>query len=318
MTELQLGDNMSAARSLRGRDFLTLLDLTPFEFRYLLRRSWEHKYGLAPKDPLRGKYVAGIFEKPSTRTRVSISVATFDLGGVFIELPISNLQISRGESIRDTAEVLSRFVHAIAARVKLHSTLEELAMWAKVPVINLLSDKFHPLQALADVFTIQEFFGDRKVKVAFLGDGSANTNHSLMIASALMGYDYYVGAPKDYWPSTDIVNKVKEIMERTGGSLTITEDPFEAVKGVDVIYTDTWKSMGVEDVEKRMQILPPYQVNSKLLSKASPQVKVMHCQPWYIGEEITEDVAYGEHSIAFEQAENRLHTAKAVLEALLS
>lgn len=309
---------MSVSRSLKGRDFLTMLDLTPFELRYLLRRSWEHKYGLAPKDSLKGKYVAGIFEKPSTRTRVSISVATFDLGGVFLELPISNLQISRGESMRDTAEVLSRFVHAIAARVKLHSTLEELAIWAKVPVINLLSDKFHPLQALADIFTIQEFFGDKKVKIAFLGDGSANTNHSLMIASALMGYDYCVGAPKDYWPSEDVVSRVREILERTGGSLTITEDPTEAVKGVDVIYTDTWKSMGVEDLERRMQLLPPYQVNLQLLSEAPPHVRVMHCQPWYIGEEITEEVAYGEHSIAFDQAENRLHTAKAVLEALIS
>lgn len=309
---------MSVSRSLRGRDFLTLLDISTVEFKYLLRRSWEHKYGSAPKDSLKGKYVAGIFEKPSTRTRVSISVATFDLGGVFLELPISNLQVSRGESIRDTAEVLSRFVHAIAARVKNHSTLEELAKWAEVPVINLLSDKFHPLQALADVFTIQEHFGDKRVKVAFLGDGSANTNHSLMIASALMGYDYSVGAPKEYWPASDVVKRVREIMETTGGNLSITEDPIEAVKNADVVYTDTWKSMGVEDVEKRMQLLPPYQVNSQLLSKAAPHAKVMHCQPWYIGEEITEDVAYGDRSIAFDQAENRLHTAKAVLEALLS
>ncbi len=309
---------MSVLRSLRGRDFLTLLDLTPLEFKALLRRSWEHKYGVVPKDLLKGKYVAGIFEKPSTRTRVSISVATFDLGGVFLELPISNLQIARGESIRDTAEVLSRFVHAIAARVKQQSTLEELARWASVPVINLLSDKFHPLQALADIFTIQEFFGDKKVKVVFLGDGSANTDHSLMIASALMGYDYSVGAPKDYWPSSDVVKKVEEIMEETGGTLSILEDPVEAVRGADIIYTDTWKSMGVEDVEKRMKVFPPYQVNMEIVKKASPRVKVMHCQPWYIGEEISEDVAYSEYSIAFEQAENRLHTAKAVLEALLS
>ncbi len=307
----------SVLRRLKGRDFLTLLDFTPLEFKALIVRSREHKWGLARGNPLKGKYVAGIFEKPSTRTRVSMSVATFDLGGVFLELPTSSLQVSRGETLRDTAQVLSRFVNAIAARVKSHSTLEELAKWADVPVINMLSDRFHPLQALTDVFTMMEFFGERKLKVVFLGDGAANTNHSLMIASALVGYDYVVGAPQEYWPDGDIVSKVEEIMEETGGTLRIVEDPVGAVEGADVIYTDTWFSMGVEDIERRKEVFPPYQVNSKLLSHAAPHVKVMHCQPWFLGQEITEEVAYGPHSIAFEQAENRLHTAKAVLEALL-
>ncbi len=307
----------SVIRGLKGKDFLTLLDFTPLEFGAFLERSREHKWGLARSDALRGKYVAGIFEKPSTRTRVSMSVATFDLGGVFLELPTSSLQVSRGETFRDTAQVLSRFVNAIAARVKSHSTLEELARWATVPVINMLSDKFHPLQALTDVFTITEFFGSKKVKVVFLGDGAANTNHSLMIASALMGYDYVVGAPRDYWPSREIISEVERINEQTGGSLEVMEDPIESVKDADVIYTDTWFSMGVPDIEKRKEVFPPYQVNSNLLSHAAPHVRVMHCQPWFIGQEITEEVAYGPHSIAFEQAENRLHTAKAVLEALL-
>lgn len=306
-----------AVRRLKGRDFLTLLDYTPQEFRSLLLRSREHKWGLVKGDPLRGKYVAGVFEKPSTRTRVSMSVATYDLGGIFLELPTSSLQISRGETIRDTAQVLSRFVNAIAARVKSHSTLEELAKWADIPVINMLSDKFHPLQALADVFTIEEFFGRRRLKVVFLGDGAANTNHSLMIASALAGYDYVVGAPQEYWPDKGVVSRVEKIMGDTGGSLEIVEDPIEAVKDADVIYTDTWFSMGVEDLDRRKEVFPPYQVNSKLISHASPHVKVMHCQPWFLGQEITEDIAYGPHSIAFEQAENRLHTAKAVLEALI-
>ncbi len=307
----------SVLRRLKERDFLTLLDFTPLEFRALITRSREHKWGLARSEALRGKYVAGIFEKPSTRTRVSMSVATFDLGGVFLELPTSSLQVSRGETLRDTAQVLSRFVNAIAARVKTHSTLEELARWADVPVINMLSDRFHPLQALTDVFTMMEFFGDRKLRVVFLGDGAANTNHSLMIASALAGYDYVVGSPHEYWPDVDVVARVEDIMKETGGSLRITEDPVEAVKEADVVYTDTWFSMGVEDLERRKEVFPPYQVNSELLKHASPHVKVMHCQPWFLGQEITEEVAYGPHSIAFEQAENRLHTAKAVLEALL-
>ncbi|RLG43055.1 MAG: ornithine carbamoyltransferase [Thermoproteota archaeon] len=304
-------------RNLKGKDYITLLDFTPLEFKALLNRSRDHKWGLVKTYPLKGKYVAGIFEKPSTRTRVSMAVATHDLGGTFLELPTSSLQVSRGETLRDTAMVLSRFVNAIAARVKSHSTLEELARWAGVPVINMLSDEYHPLQALADVFTIVEFFGDRKLKVVFLGDGTANTNHSLMIASALMGYDYVVGAPQDYWPKKEVISKVESILSETGGTLTVVEDPKEAVKDADVIYTDTWFSMGVEDLEKRKEVFPPYQVNKDLLTMAKPHVKVMHCQPWFIGQEITEDVAYGPHSIAFEQAENRLHTAKAVLEALI-
>ncbi|MCD6245061.1 MAG: ornithine carbamoyltransferase, partial [Candidatus Korarchaeota archaeon] len=156
-------------RNLKGKDYITLLDFTPLEFKALLNRSRDHKWGLVKTYPLKGKYVAGIFEKPSTRTRVSMAVATHDLGGMFLELPTSSLQVSRGETLRDTAMVLSRFVNAIAARVKSHSTLEELARWAGVPVINMLSDEYHPLQALADVFTIVEFFGDRKLKVVFLG-----------------------------------------------------------------------------------------------------------------------------------------------------
>jgi len=307
----------SVLRGLKGRNFLTLLDFTPLEFKALLVRSREHKWGLVRSDALKGKYVAGIFEKPSTRTRVSMSVATFDLGGVFLELPTSSLQVSRGETLRDTAQVLSRYVNAIAARVKSHSTLEEMAKWASVPVINMLSDKFHPLQALTDIFTMMEFFEDRTLKVVFLGDGAANTNHSLMIASALVGYDYVVGAPQEYWPDKDVVAKVEELMAQTGGSLRIVEDPVEAVRDADVIYTDTWFSMGVEDLERRKEVFPPYQVNTQLLRHAAPHVKVMHCQPWFLGQEITGEVAYSPHSIAFEQAENRLHTAKAVLEALL-
>ena len=308
---------MEIARRLKGRDFLTLLDFTPQEFRYLVERSHHHKHGLVVGNPLRGKSIAGIFEKPSTRTRVSMTVATYQLGGNFMELPTSSLQVSRGETLKDTALVLSRFVDGIAARVKSHSTLEELAKWATVPVINMLSDKFHPLQALADVFTIKERFGERKVKVAFVGDGSANTCHSLMVASSLYGYDFVVVAPEEYWPDKEVLEKANEIAQETGSVIELITDPKEGVKEADVIYTDTWLSMGVSDVDKRMEVFPPYQVNSELLSHAPDHAVVMHCQPWFIGQEITAEVAYGPRSIAFDQAENRLHTSKAVLESII-
>ncbi len=308
---------LRALRRLRGRDYLTLKDVMPEEFRALVLRSLDYKRGLVSGTPLTRKYVAGIFEKPSTRTRVSFSVAVSSLGGTFLNLPKESLQISRGETLKDTALVLSRFVDAIAARVKSHNTLTELASWADVPVINLLSDRYHPLQALADVVTIVESFGGRKVDVAFVGDGSANTCASLMFASVLMGYNFRVGAPESYMPREDDLKFAKRLAELTGSEIDLTEDPKEAVKDVHVIYTDTWFSMGVLDIDKRKEIFPPYQVNSELLKAASPEAIVMHCQPWFLGQEITEEVAYGPRSRAFDEAENRLHTSKAVLEAIL-
>ncbi len=266
---------------------------------------------------MRGKTIALIFEKPSTRTRVSTSVAINELGGYPLDLSTTALQISRGETLRDTALVLSRYVHAIAARVKKHETLLELAKWADVPVVNMLSDKFHPLQALADSMTMRERFGDRKLRVVFVGDGGANTSHSLMLASALQGHYHVVACPSAYSPDPLILERAKEIASRTGGHIEVTEDPKEAANGANVIYTDTWVSMGVPDAEKRMRVFPPYQVNEALISLAEEDVIVMHCQPWFLGQEITERIAYGPHSVAFEQAENRLHTAKAIFKAIL-
>ncbi len=304
-------------RRLAGRNLLSLTDITREEFEALLRRSFDHKRGLVSGTPLSGRTIAGIFEKPSTRTRVSMEVASTHLGANFITLPREALQVSRGESLRDTAEVLSRYVDAIAARVRRHSTLEELARWAEIPVINMLSDRFHPLQALADVMTIRENFGDRRVRVAFVGDGAANTCHSLMVASAMAGYEFAVGAPAGYWPDPDVVEAARTVAAEEGGSVEIFEDPKRAVEGAQVIYTDTWVSMGVEDVDRRMEVFPPYQVNAGLLELADEGAIVMHCQPWFLGQEITEEVAYGKRSRAFDQAENRLHTSKAVLEALI-
>ncbi len=305
-------------RSLIGRNFLTLLDYSPEEFSYLIRLSEDYKAGRISGEPLRGKTVALIFEKPSTRTRVSVSVAISQLGGYPLELSVSTLQLSRGETLRDTAMVLSRYVDAIAARVKDHSTLVELARWADVPVINMLSDKFHPLQALADAMTIRERFGDRKLRVAFVGDGGANTSHSLMLASALRGHHHLVACPKQYQPDPLIFERASKIASRTGGEIEIFEDPKKAVEGANVIYTDTWVSMGVKDEETRLKIFPPYQVNQELVDLASEDAIVMHCQPWFLGREITEEVAYGPRSVAFEQAENRLHTAKALFKAILT
>jgi len=293
------------------------LDYSPEEFDYLMDLSIDYKKGRFSDKPLRGKTIALIFEKPSTRTRVSTSVAINELGGYPLELSTTALHISRGETLRDTTLVLSRYVHAIAARVKKHETLLELAKWADVPVVNMLSDKYHPLQALADAMTMKERFGDRKLRVVFVGDGGANTSHSLMLASALQGYHHVVACPSAYSPDPLILERAKEIASRTGGHIEVTEDPKEAVNGANVIYTDTWVSMGVPDAEKRMQVFPPYQVNEALISLAEEDVIVMHCQPWFLGQEITERVAYGPHSVAFEQAENRLHTAKAIFKAIL-
>jgi len=307
----------SLRRSLLGRNFLSLLDYSPEEFDYLINLSIDYKKGRFSDKPLRGKTIALIFEKPSTRTRVSTSVAINELGGYPLELSTTALHISRGETLKDTALVLSRYVHAIAARVKKHETLLELAKWADVPVINMLSDKYHPLQALADAMTMKERFGNRKLRVVFVGDGGANTSHSLMLASALQGHHHVVACPSAYSPDPLILERAKEIASRTGGHIEVTEDPKEAAKGANVIYTDTWVSMGVPDAEKRMQIFPPYRVNEALISLAEEDVIVMHCQPWFLGQEITERVAYGPHSVAFEQAENRLHTAKAIFKAIL-
>ncbi len=307
----------SLRRSLLSRNFLSLLDYSPEEFSYLIDLSIDYKRSRFSDKPLNGKTVALIFEKPSTRTRVSTSVAIIELGGHPLELTTTALHVSRGETLRDTAMVLSRYVHAIAARVKKHETLLELAKWADVPVVNMLSDKYHPLQALADAMTMKERFGNKKLKVVFVGDGGANTSHSLMLASALQGHHHVVSCPSAYSPDPLILERAKEIASRTGGRIEVTEDPKEAVKGANVIYTDTWVSMGVPDAERRMKIFPPYQVNESLISLAGDEVIVMHCQPWFLGQEITEKVAYGPHSVAFEQAENRLHTAKAIFKAIL-
>ena len=297
------------------KHFLTLLDFKPEDIKLILKTSTEFKESFPMS--LRDKTVAGFFEKPSTRTRISMEVAVESMGGHFIYIDKTTTQISRGESIKDFALVLSRYVDLLAARMYSHEKLIEMAKWSNVPVINMLTDRFHPLQALADALTIVEKTRKEKPTIAFIGDGGANTCHSLMIISVKLGWNFRVGCPPQYKPDSRILDKATSAARDTGGSIKIFDDPYEAVKDVDVIYTDTWFSMGVKDIEERKKAFKNFQVNSGLVHLASKDVIVMHCQPWFLGEEITEDVAYGRHSVAFDQAENRLHTARAVLHYLV-
>lgn len=309
---------------LSGRDLLSINDLSPEELRLILdtalmlKRRFYSGERLIPL--LQGKTIALIFEKPSTRTRVSMEVAALQLGAHPLPLRRDELQLSRGEPVKDTARVLSRYVDAIAARVYRHESLLELAAYSRVPVINMLSDLEHPLQALADVMTITEKKGDiRKVKVVYVGDARNNVAHSLMLAVAKLGGHITLAAPKQLWPREDLLAAARAAASETGATVEVVEDPQEAVRGADVVYTDVWVSMGEEaEAEERRRLLRPYQVNARLMSLAAGNAIFMHCLPAHRGEEVTEDVIEGEWSVVWDQAENRLHAQKAVLALLLS
>jgi ornithine carbamoyltransferase len=308
--------------SLKGRDLLTLQEFTTEELWKLLKLAekmkMEYYSGERVKEVLKGKTLAMIFQKPSTRTRVSFEVAMHQLGGKALYLSWNELQLGRGETISDTAKVLSRYVDGIMARVYRHTDLEEMARAATIPVINGLSDLHHPCQALSDVFTMYEKKGYLKgIRVAFIGDGSNNVCSSLIIASTKFGIHVNVASPKDYMPRQDVM-KIAEINSiESGSTVNLYTSPEEAVKNVDFIYTDVWVSMGQEEEsEKRMKVFAPYQVNKKLLSY-SPKAMVMHCLPAHRGLEITDEVIDSENSIVWDQAENRLHVQKAILASLL-
>ncbi len=262
-----------------------------------------------------GKSIALIFEKPSTRTRASMAVAAYQLGIFPVTYNWNELQLGRGEPIKDTARVLSRYHDAIAARVYSHDTLEELAKFSSVPVINMLSNLFHPLQALADFMTIYEKFGGfENIKLAFIGDGRDNVLNSLLVVASKLGIEIRIASPKKYWPKEEFLRKLGNV------KLYVTEDPFDAVKDANVIYTDVFVSMGQEsEREKRLkEFLPKYQVNEKLVKFAEPNFIFMHCLPAKRGEEVTDKIIEDEkHSVVWDQAENRLHTAKAVLSKLI-
>ncbi|MBF0506992.1 MAG: ornithine carbamoyltransferase [Nitrospirae bacterium] len=299
------------------RDFLAIHDLTKKEIEYLLKRALDLKSGADPgKYPLTGKSIGLFFEKPSTRTRVSFEVGIFQLGGQSLYLNPREIQLGRGETIADTARVLSRYLTAVVLRTNSHNTIQEFASFATVPVINGLSDLHHPCQALADLMTIREKKGSLKgMHIAYIGDGN-NVANSLIEASALMGINMVVACPEDYCPDKGILQRARSSSE---GAITVVKDPAEAVAGADVIYTDVWVSMGQEkEAEKKISLLADYQVNSALLSRAGNDAVVLHCLPAHRGQEITDEVMDGPQSAVFDQAENRLHTEKALLEFLIA
>ena len=261
-------------------------------------------------DALKGMSLAMIFEKPSTRTRVSFEVAMTELGGHALYLNSADLQLGRSETICDTASVLSRYVHAITARVYRHETVRELARCADIPVINALSDMEHPCQLLADLLTIRERKGDLEgLRIAWIGDGN-NVCNSLILGSAITGMNLSVACPAGYEPDAGIVARANEL----GSSVLITNDPIEAAAGADVLYTDVWVSMGDEkEEETRLSDFSGFQINSDLLSHAKSDCIVLHCLPAHRGQEISAEVLDGEHSVVLDQAENRLHAQKALL-----
>jgi len=302
---------------LRGRDLISMDDLTPAEVWAVLDHARDLKrrtHAGEETRPLRGKVLAMIFEKPSLRTRVTFEVGMAQLGGTSIYLAPQDAQLGTRETIPDAARNLERWVDVIMARTFAHATVVELARWARVPVINGLSDLEHPCQTLADLLTLYERFGGfRDITVAWVGDGN-NVCHSLMLGAAKVGLNLVVATPPGFRPNAGIVERARAVGRETGAALTIVEDPREAVAGVDAIYTDVWASMGQEaEREERARIFRPYQVNAQLLARAKPTAVVLHCLPAHRGEEITDEVLDGEQSVVFDQAENRLHAQKALL-----
>ncbi len=306
---------------LQGRDFLTVNDFSRDELWELLslavKLKQESKAGKA-HHLLRGKTLGMIFQKASTRTRISFEVAMWQLGGYALFLSAQDLQMGRGEPVRDTARVLSRYLDGIMIRTFDHGEVEELAKHADIPVINGLTDLLHPCQAMADMQTILEKKGKLQgVKLAYVGDGN-NVAHSLLLAASKLGLDITVAAPRGYEPREEVVTAARYNASRDGSAVIVTSDPLRAVTGADVVYTDVWASMGQEAEQAiRARVFKPYQLNAALLAKASPEAIVMHCLPAHRGEEITDDVIEGPQSVVFDQAENRLHAQKAILATLL-
>jgi ornithine carbamoyltransferase len=299
-------------------DVISILDLKD-DLEDVIASAMRLKGG-ALKDafPLKGKTLAMIFEKPSTRTRVSFEAGMAQLGGHALNLSPKELQLGRGETIADSAKVISRFVDCIMYRAFDHKSMLKLAKNATVPVINALDDLEHPCQTVADLMTVLErkkTFEGRKL--AYVGDGN-NVCNSLMLGSAIVGMDFIAANPKGYGPDKKLARKASEIAKKKGSSIEMVVDPKEAVKGADVIYTDAWISMGKEEEAKeRLEVFPPYQVNASLLKKAKKDCIVMHCLPAHRGQEITDDVMDGSNSVVFDQAENRMHTEKAILLMLI-
>lgn len=304
------------------KDFISLHDCTTEEISALLRLALslksENKRGVT-HHLLKGKTLGMIFTKSSTRTRVSFEVGMTQLGGYPLFLSSADIQLGRGETIYDTAKVLERYLDGIMIRTYAHSDVLELAENADIPVINALTDLLHPCQVLADLQTIYEKKGKLEgLKLAYVGDGN-NMAHSLMYGCAKMGLDCAIASPKGYESDAEVCENAKADAKKSGSKLILTNDPEEAVSNADVIYSDTWVSMGQEEEkQQRIEIFKPYQVNSELAAKAKEDYIFMHCLPAYRGFEVTADVIDGEHSVIFDEAENRLHAQKAVLATLMA
>ncbi|WP_284643314.1 ornithine carbamoyltransferase [Paenibacillus silviterrae] len=309
------------AAQLRGRDFIGLVDYTSEEIQYLIDLAIELKKKQKSGEvyqPLKGKTLGMIFEKSSTRTRVSFEVGMYQLGGHALFLSRNDLQIGRGETIGDTAQTMSRYLDGIMIRTFAHRTVIELARNATIPVINGLTDLSHPCQALADYQTILEHKGRLKgLKMAFIGDGN-NMVHSLMMGAAKLGVNFTVATPEGYEPDAEVVQLSKEVAALNGSTIEVVYDPKEAIDGADVVYTDVWASMGMEAEQKeREAAFANYQVNDELVKYAKKDYLFMHCLPAHRGEEVSEGVIDGQNSIIFDQAENRLHAQKAVMAAIM-
>ena len=303
---------------LKGKDMLSIHDLSVDEVQEILALAKElkakQKAGVTHKI-LEGKTLGMIFEKSSTRTRVSFETGMYQLGGQALFLSNRDLQLGRGEPIRDTARVLSRYLDGIMIRTFGHDRVEELAKWADIPVINALTDLLHPCQVLTDLLTIEEYKGKnlKGLKMAYVGDGNNMTN-SFLYGCAKVGMTFVAATPEDYRPDATVFKNALEDAKETGASLSLVTDPHEAVKDADIVVTDTWASMGQEaEHEARKKIFAPYQVNKELLEGADKRVIVMHCLPAYRGEEITEEVLEANADVIFDEAENRLHTQKAIM-----
>lgn len=301
----------------KNRHFLTIFDLTAQEIAAVIKRAIQLKAGKdAGTCPLIGKSIGLIFEKASTRTRVSLQVGIYQLGAQALYMNPKEIQIGRGETVSDTARVLSRYLDAIIIRTVSHKTLEEFTSYASIPIINGLSDIHHPCQALADLMTVREKKGSlKKIRLAYIGDGN-NVANSLIEAASLTGMRLILACPRGYEPDSGIYKKATRVSKN---AIKLVTNPEEAASNADVLYTDVWVSMGQEkETAKRRKRFEKYQLNAGLLALAKHDAIVLHCMPAHRGEEITSDVMDGKQSVVFDQAENRLHTQKALLEFLLT
>jgi len=307
---------------MRGKHLTTVQDFSPEEIWqvfHLAKDLKEKQRRGEPHQLLEGKSLAMLFQKPSTRTRVSFEVGMTQLGGHALYFSTSDLQLGRGETVADTAKVLSRYVDGIMARVFGHQDIINLAKNSTVPVINGLSDKFHPCQALTDLFTVWEHKRALQgLTIAFVGDGDNNVTNSLLLLCAELGVNFKVGCPEKYKTKQEILDLAQKDISQTGAKIEILNDPKEAVRNADVIYTDVWVSMGKEkEAEERIKTFQAYQLNKELLSSAKKDALVMHCLPAHRGQEITDEVIDGPQSIVFDQAENRLHVQKAIMSLVM-